>query len=258
VDFTVSKYEELIKRVNAAKIPVYGILDWMTNQPERGIFIRHDVDRNPKNSLEVAKLESDLGWKTTYYFRIVSASYNEEIINEIAGLGHEIGYHYEDLSLANGDYEKAIQLFNDHLSKLRTLSEIKTVAMHGRPLSKYDNRHLWNKYKVKDYGLHGEAFLDIDYSNVFYFTDTGRNWIMDKNNLRYKTLSRNVEKMIRSTDDLIEFMTSQPTEKFALITHPERWSDNKIYWMTQLLKDTGINQVKKVIKASRKLTGNNA
>ncbi|MBA7531110.1 hypothetical protein ES705_23321 [subsurface metagenome] len=38
--------------------------------------------------------------KGTYYFRIVTQSFNPEIIEQIAELGHEIGYHYEDFVLA--------------------------------------------------------------------------------------------------------------------------------------------------------------
>ena len=33
-------------------------------------------------------------------------------MREIAALGHEIGYHYEDLALSNGIPENAIQTFD--------------------------------------------------------------------------------------------------------------------------------------------------
>jgi len=35
-----------------------------------------------------------------------------KIIKEIASYGHEIGYHFDDLSIAKGDYNKAIELFS--------------------------------------------------------------------------------------------------------------------------------------------------
>ena len=34
-------------------------------------------------------------------------------------LGHEVGYHYEVLSKAKGDYEKAIQMFEQELNEFR-------------------------------------------------------------------------------------------------------------------------------------------
>ena len=40
-------------------------------------------------------------------------------MGKIHDLGHEIGYHYEVLSKANGDYEKAMKLFEQELSEFR-------------------------------------------------------------------------------------------------------------------------------------------
>ncbi|MCX6266812.1 MAG: hypothetical protein NTW16_05570 [Bacteroidetes bacterium] len=48
-------------------------------------------------------MEQADGIRGSYYFRVVPESYDETIIREIALLGHEIGYHYEDLTLAGGD-----------------------------------------------------------------------------------------------------------------------------------------------------------
>ena len=61
----------------------------------------------------MAKLEKNLNIKSTYYFRIVKGSNNPKVINEITALGHEIGYHYEDLTLAKGNYKIAIKLFEE-------------------------------------------------------------------------------------------------------------------------------------------------
>ena len=77
---------------------------FIRNPKDRVVILRHDVDTLPENSLKTAKLEHDLGIKGTYYFRIVRESYDEIIIKQIAGLGHEIGYHYENLStMMNGE-----------------------------------------------------------------------------------------------------------------------------------------------------------
>jgi len=45
-------------------------------------------------------------------------------------LGHEIGYHYEVLSKANGDYETAVELFEQELSEFRKITDVKTICMH--------------------------------------------------------------------------------------------------------------------------------
>ena len=64
------------------------------------VILRHDVDRLPENSLRTARIEQEMGIRGSYYFRIVPESWDEKIIKEIAALGHEIGYHYEDVDLA--------------------------------------------------------------------------------------------------------------------------------------------------------------
>ncbi|MHC1776955.1 MAG: hypothetical protein AB9834_16245 [Lentimicrobium sp.] len=67
------------------------------------------------------------------------------MIREIAALGHEIGYHYDDLSECKGDYEKAIQRFQKNLAYLRQFGPVTSATMEGAPLSKFDNRDLWGK-----------------------------------------------------------------------------------------------------------------
>lgn len=51
--------------------------------------------------------------------------------------------------------------------------------MHGNPLSPRDNRELWKKYKFKDFGIIGEAYLSIDFNEVSYFTDTGGHGVIN-------------------------------------------------------------------------------
>ena len=71
------------------------------------LILRHDVDRLPKNALKMAQLEYPTGIKGTYYFRIVPESYDQEIMNKIANLGNEIGYHYEDVDLIQKNWQNS-------------------------------------------------------------------------------------------------------------------------------------------------------
>ena len=73
-------------------------------------------------------------------------------------------------------FELAIDDFRLNLEKLRKFYPVKTICMHGSPLSKWDNRDLWKKYNYRDYGIIGEAYFDIDFGEVLYLTDTGRRW----------------------------------------------------------------------------------
>jgi hypothetical protein len=63
------------------------------------IILRHDVDLLPQNSLAFARIQHEMGIRGSYYFRAVPESWDEAVIKEIHSLGHEIGYHYEDIDL---------------------------------------------------------------------------------------------------------------------------------------------------------------
>ena len=170
-DFTYHIYSGLIK---SFKKSGYGLLPYIhyisnNNEYEKCVVLRHDVDRLPKNSLQMAELENRLGVKASYYFRMVKQSYDENIIRRIMDMGHEIGYHYEDLDMSSRgqkseirgrkdiDYnallDKAIDSFERNLSILREVVPVKTICMHGSPLSKWDNRDLWKKYDYRNYGI---------------------------------------------------------------------------------------------------------
>jgi hypothetical protein len=93
----------------------------------------------------MTKIQHSLGIKGSYYFRLFSKPGNEAIIKQIAALGHEIGYHYDDLTVCNGDHEKALKRFQKNLNYLRQFAPVTTITMEGAPLSKYDNRNLWKQ-----------------------------------------------------------------------------------------------------------------
>jgi len=99
-DFSCRMYLSLInafKQFGYSFIPFVDFIS-VEHSPEKCVVLRHDVDRLPKNALTMAELEYGLGIKASYYFRIVNKSFDENIIKNIVGMGHEIGYHYENLS----------------------------------------------------------------------------------------------------------------------------------------------------------------
>ena len=96
----------------------------------------------------------------------VLVRYDEEIIKQIADLGHEIGYHYENLSTCGGDLRLSIDDFRLNLEKLRKIYPVETICMHGSPLSKFDNRKLWERYDYRDFGIIGEPYFDIYFGYI--------------------------------------------------------------------------------------------
>jgi hypothetical protein len=97
------------------------------------------------NALQFARIQHELGIAGTYYFRFLPNHFSKDIIREIASLGHEIGYHYDDLSHCHGNYEEALKRFEKNLATLREIAPVTTICMEGAPLSKWDNREMWSR-----------------------------------------------------------------------------------------------------------------
>jgi len=53
-------------------------------------------------------------------------------------------------------------------------------------LSRHDNQELWKTYDYRDLGIIGEPNFDVDYTKVFYITDTGRKWNNEAASIRDK------------------------------------------------------------------------
>ena len=194
-DFTVSAYRSLLNTLKNQSSGFYGFAGVVTAGHEAFIILRHDVDRKPGNALVLARTEADSGIKASYHFRLPGDRYQEDVIREIAGLGHEIAYHYEDLSSLGRalpfrqrvDEETASQAydrFRMNLASLRKLAEVAVISMHGSPLSSIDSRLLWRYFDYHEEGIICEPYFDIDVSDVLYLTDTGRRWDGERSNIR--------------------------------------------------------------------------
>ncbi len=215
------------------------------------VFIRHDVDRMPGRALDMARAEREIGALSTYYFRCDdNARFPIEHIEMIKELGHQIGYHYEVFSRANGDSEKALELFGKELAELRKYADIKTCAAHGAPLSEISNMSGGQLIKVRDFELLGEVYLDIDYQKVLYMSDSGgifgspynlRDWSNGKN-LRTPTKPLDLPKILHPDK-----------EPYAIMgCHPERWPKSIPGYLQAELMDMGVVAAKRIIQMTRK------
>lgn len=245
MDFTLEKYKELLAALGEAAYTFQTFEEYMRAPAENVIILRHDVDLLPGNSLDFAKVQNALGLSGTYYFRAVPESWSEPIIEEIASLGHEIGYHYECLTTCKGDLELGIQDFDKNLKALRKLAPVSTICMHGSPMSKYDSKDLWKTYDYSDYAIIAEPYFDVDFNEVYYITDTGRKWDGHKASVRDRVYT-NATQTFHSTCDIINAINSGDLPKRVMFTfHPQRWSDNMALWGKELVLQNVKNVVKK-------------
>jgi len=257
-DFTVNTYIKLLNALLEQGYQFQTFEAFLTSPQPRTIVLRHDVDKRPKNSLKLAGIESSLGLKGVYNFRILPCSWDEEIIKKIASLGHEIGYHYEDMALCKGDPEKAIQSFEANLGRLRELVPVSTITMHGSPTSRHDSKDLWKHYSYKDFDLVGEPYFDVDFSKVLYLTDTGRKWDGSKVSIRDRVIDDKNKDLaqkgypIRSTADIITAAREEALPDFIMFTiHPQRWHSNNLLWMEELIMQNLKNVAKGILRRIR-------
>lgn len=258
-DFTPDTYTRLLHALIEQKYSFQTFRDYLAKPAKKSIILRHDVDNRPQNSLALAKIESGLGLKGTYYFRAKSCSWDEEIIREISELGHEIGYHYEDLSTHQGDPQKAFDAFKTNLEKLRKLVPVTTICMHGSPRSRHDSRDLWKSFSYQELGLIGEPYFDMDFSKVLYLTDTGRRWDGNKVSIRDKvddTQNIALQKKsyhIRTTEDIIRAAKEKALPETIMFTiHPQRWHSNGLLWLNQLITQHLKNGVKRMLNLQKR------
>lgn len=239
LDFTINKYCQLLQALKA-----YGL---------KSLVLRHDVDLLPENSLRTARLEASMGMMGVYYFRAVQESWDEKIIQEIAALGHEVGYHYESLTTCDGDVDAAYQDFCRNLERLRKLVPVTSICMHGSPRSPYDSKDIWKKYDYHALGIVDEPYLDTDFSKSFYLTDTGRRWDGYKVSVRDKIPQYQDEWTAKgltfhTTDDVINGLRQNRIPKNLMVTvHPQRWNPMGFKWAKELLMQNAKNLVKRII-----------
>ncbi len=252
-DFTLTLYKKLLTELIHAGyrfVTFIELIQELENK-EMVIILRHDVDKKPLRSSIMAKMENELQIKGTYYFRVIDNKLSGDEIEGIAKLGHEIGYHYDDLNIAGGDVGTALDSFQKNLSKLRELAPVKTACMHGSPLSRYDNRDLWKNNDYHEFGIIGEPYFDIDFNNVMYLTDTGRRWDGWKVSMRDRVggvvssqksvVSSKIKETtnilkLHSTMDIINALNKDLLPNKIMITiHPQRWTDNYFYWIKELI-----------------------
>jgi hypothetical protein len=278
IDFTVNLFCSILDAISKKGLSFRPIQDILKDQSNYGITIRHDVDLIPINALRFAKIMEGKGIKGTFYFRIVPESFDNKIIQEVYELGHEVGYHYEDVSLMAKRHkgiteerklvEFAIKSFTENLEKMREIVPVKTICMHGNPISRWDNRLLWEYYDYHDFNIIGEPYFDVDFKDMLYLTDTGRRWngggvsVRDKAqgsghraqgeekyqvrkvkpipgslmNMTTESLDFQNKYKFRSTSDIIEATEKGDLpDKIMMTLHPQRWTNKPLPWIKELV-----------------------
>ncbi len=250
-DFTLKTYRKLLEALLAAGFQFQTFEDYIDNPKEgKTVVLRHDVDEKARNALAMAKIEHELGVRATYFFRIVKQSNVPEVMRDIVSMGHELGYHYEDLASENGDMDRAIASFEKNLAYFRQYYSVRSVCMHGSSTSKFDNRTIWEHHQLSDYGLIGEPYLSIDFEHVFYITDIGLSWDGGRYAVR-DVVVNNFGLQMHTTKQIIDTINKGRFPKHAMILAHTLWTDNHPKWCIYHLREFLRNRIKIIARNNR-------
>jgi len=153
-----------------------------------------------------------------------------------------------------GDYDRAKEILQESLERLRELYPVVSASMHSRALSKWDNRTFWDHYSLAEFGLLGESYRSIDHRRYVYLADSGRNWNADRNVIWDSVEGTRPPRIERGTRGLIgEFRGGQSIKSAQLLIHPNRWPDSLAGEITQYVADRAINTAKTGIRTYRRI-----
>lgn len=246
MDFTIKKYKELVLALNDAGYEFVTYAEYCEGRrSDKFIVIRHDVDMSVERARRLAEVENEMEVKASYYFR-------EKFIGDdvvcIASLGHEVGYHYEELVTEKGDVERAYVRFMRNVCALRELVDVKTITMHGSPMSRFDSKDMWRVYDYKKLELIGDPQIDVDWNEMFYLTDTGRSWngVSRRDKVAERVLAWKAKGWVyEKTDDVIKALKEGSFPNCVMMTtHPQRWADSWGEWLKELV----MQKLKNIIK----------
>jgi len=227
--FTHAAYADLLGALADAGYETLTVREYLRADglPERFVVLRHDVDRKPGRAAALARLEAEFDASASYYLH--PTAFREGRAERLADLGHEVGYHYDDVATARGDLETARALFANNLRVFRRACDVATVSPHAAALSPHDNTDLWERGpSFEAFGLLGDADRSVDYVDLAFFSDAGRTF-RERPADRARSLGERDQPTTADAatagDLAAQFRTGSPA-RACVLTHPRRWTNS--------------------------------
>jgi len=228
-DFTLENYKYLLK-LGSENYQFTTFNDFSTK--DNYIILRHDVDYSVHRALKMAKIESSLGIKSTYFFLLHSEFYNlfersvADKVEEIISLGHDIGLHFDSHFYKIPSEEVLI-------SKL-TLEKDIIESFFSAKINSFCF-HITNSYTIncnkEEYAGMINAFSYGFQNNIGYCSDSNGYW-------RFSRLE--------------DVLTEQRYNKLQINTHPAWWQDEVMAPKKRILRSI-YGRSERVIEAYNKI-----
>lgn len=181
-------------------------LDALRRSTDYACFLRHDCDNDLTAAAELARIEAELGVRSTYFVMTRSALYNVmappmlALVHEIAGLGHRIGLHFDEMPYRTRP-ATAIAGYADR--ERAWLSQELGVPVDVVSFHQPSPRVLANEVRLNCLNTYDRA----DMEGLYYVSDS---------NLRFRGKSP------------AELFTSREHRLLHILLHPEWWTETAI------------------------------
>jgi len=228
-NFTYDHFKECINLGKKLGYSFHTMHDFLSEKPENNfIVMRHDVDLSLKHALVMAKVEKELGIKSTYFVRTQGvfdpfSSENLKYLGKILELGHEIGIHYEFDDKPLNEFKASVldekQRFEFSLNTKifgAALHKTKTIGMKDP-----DKLNIVEDF-LPDLELEYDAYSDKFLKQMKFISDSKFRW-------REVCMCNHIKKK----------------SKLCILTHPIWWSDKTtslVSIMEELLMDNSIKR----------------
>lgn len=236
MNLTHSEWDKFCSRIDAAKcLKVEDLLD--VTQDQEWIAIKHDVETDVQKAYEIALIEHKHSIKATYFVQSYLLEKNHIILKKIAGLGHEVTYHYDVLDSNNGDFDKAEKEFRETIDRFEEYGfSVRTVCPHGNPLM---SRVGWDSNK----DFFRNSTISSKFNNIFDLVVQGGvkiaspyTYVSDAG-FKFKFISDIQNNDLKLSEDVVVENLSLLNDaldkggSFIISTHPHRWvSSNFVAW----------------------------
>ncbi len=208
--FTLQEYQALlIETLIKYRCVGFEVLDEPDMLRDNFCILRHDIDMSPACALDLAKLESALGIRTTYTVLLTGEFYNPfevstcKTIQAISALGHDIGLHFDATwhgINSEADLEDAITWEANMLNRL-----LGPVGGGVRMFSFHNTTPFSMSCKQTHYAGLRNAYAGVLQEQVSYTSDSNGYWIH------------------RSW---VNVLNERPA-RIQVLTHPEWWTEKK-------------------------------
>jgi len=203
-NFALDDYRTLVSSFQRAGYHIRKVSAMSDLSLSRVLFLRHDMDFHLYGVNAMAEVEKDLGCRATYYVLLTGycnalCSENAQILRDLAGMGHEIGLHY-DLGYYPKDAEQSL----DRLKRdTRILGDV--IGQPIRTISTHEPYRFPDPFLTLDGYLHPQdpRFQE----GLTFVSDSCRMW---------------------RDETLLRCFGSDPPSRVLLTTHPELWLDASI------------------------------